>query len=198
MPPIDRGRARVATQKTGPTGRSVACTATVTALIVADASGNRRGAARTYRLKDLPQHIRAQIDVDALSGCWVTKRTDKDGYGRIGAEGAHRVVWKLLVSEIPAGLVLDHRDDWGCLSKACCYPRHLKMTTHRENVLRGTSFAAVNAAKTECEHGHPFDLFNTYIRPNGNRDCRACIRDRVAKYQRGLREARQSDLARAA
>ena len=49
--------------------------------------------------------------------------------------------------------------------------------------MRGTSSAAVNAAKDECDHGHPFDLFNTYFRPNGHRDCRICTARRQREYQ---------------
>lgn len=38
------------------------------------------------------------------------------------------------------------------------------------------------AAQTECVHGHPFSSDNTYIRPNGNRQCRACNRVSVDRY----------------
>ena len=33
-----------------------------------------------------------------------------------------------------------------------------------------------NAAKTHCANGHEFTPANTYVRPNGSRDCRACKR----------------------
>ncbi len=33
-----------------------------------------------------------------------------------------------------------------------------------------------NADKTQCKHGHPFDLANTYYTPDGRRRCRACLR----------------------
>jgi hypothetical protein len=50
--------------------------------------------------------------------------------------------------------------------------------------MRGNSPPAVNARKTCCRHGHPYDDRNTY-RPPGRRrrDCRACIRDRVRRYK---------------
>ncbi|MEQ4610303.1 hypothetical protein ABMX48_29395 [Streptomyces cavourensis] len=54
--------------------------------------------------------------------------------------------------------------------------------TVRENLLRGESFSAMNAAKTSCTNGHTYDETNTYIRPDGTRDCRACRRDAVARY----------------
>lgn len=35
------------------------------------------------------------------------------------------------------------------------------------------------ASKTHCKWGHEFNLINTYIRPDGNRDCRPCAQARV-------------------
>jgi hypothetical protein len=87
--------------------------------------------------------------------------------------------------------VLDHREDFGCLSKACGWPAHLLPVTNRENCTRNgvNGVAAINAAKTKCDSGHELDLYTTYWRPNGHRDCRICIRARVKKYRRRLREA---------
>jgi hypothetical protein len=147
-------------------------------------------AGHLVRLKDVPPRIRAHITIDAESGCWVSARNiDKDGYSRINGEGVHRIVWRLLIGPIPPGRVLDHVKARGCRWNACCNPAHLEPVTHRTNVLRGRSFAAVNARKTRCDHGHDYDLFNTYIRPDGHRDCRACGRRRVAEYKGRLRGA---------
>lgn len=147
------------------------------------------------RVDSLPPAIAVRVVVHPVSGCWVwTGRCDKDGYARIGSEAVHRLVYRLLVGEIPAGRpILDHQAAAGCIFRRCCFPGHLRPSTVRENTLAGRSFAAINAGKTRCDHGHPFDLANTYWRPNGHRDCRTCIRRRVAKYAR-----RQRDLARAA
>lgn len=151
--------------------------------------------ASVYDLDALPLPIRERITVDTDSGCWVSDRNiDRDGYSRTGGEGTHRVVWKLLVGEIPAGLVLDHVKARGCVWNCCVNPAHLEPVTQRENTLRGHSFAAVNAAKTRCDNGHEYTPENTY-RWRNRRDCRACIRARVRKYQHGLR---RSHLVRAA
>jgi hypothetical protein len=144
--------------------------------------------AAAFSLASLPAHLATLIAVDPQTLEWIwTGRLDRDGYGRIGNRGVHREVYQLLVGPIPPGREIDHVRRWGCTSRACCSPWHLEPVTSRENCMRGTSFAAVNAAKTECIHGHPFDLFGTYWRPNGHRDCRACIRDRVKRYQRRKR-----------
>lgn len=47
--------------------------------------------------------------------------------------------------------------------------------------------AADNAAKSHCDHGHPFDAENTYARPAGGRSCRAC--DRL--WHRSVRAAKK-------
>jgi hypothetical protein len=143
-----------------------------------------------YRIADLPLSLARNIVIDPETGEWIwTGLLDRDGYGRYSGEGVHRVVYKLLIGAIPAGLQIDHVQAWGCTSRACCSPWHLEAVTSRENSLRSNSFAAINAAKTECLNGHEFDLYTTYYRPVGHRDCRICIRARVKKYRCRRREA---------
>lgn len=146
-------------------------------------------------MAELPEVIRDRgVTIDPLSGCFrVGGPHDRDGYAKIGGETAHRIAWRELVGPIPDGLVLDHVARRGCRWRDCVLIDHLEPVTSRENTLRGCSFAAVNAAKTECDHGHPFDETNTY-RWRGRRDCRACGRRRVAEYKGRQR----ADLARAA
>ena len=73
-----------------------------------------------YDLGQLPAPIADWITVDPHSGCWrYTRRHDRDGYGRIGDEGAHRAVYRLLVGPIPAGKVLDHVKARGCTWNDC-------------------------------------------------------------------------------
>lgn len=58
-----------------------------------------------------------------------------------------------------------------------------------------------NRAKTHCKRGHPFDPLNTYAKPDGSRQCRAC-RDRYRQLgeagRRADRQARkeQAELSR--
>jgi hypothetical protein len=149
-----------------------------------------------WSLADLPDGIARRIVVHPYSGCWVwTGRTDRDGYGKLSRHSVHRLVYRLLVGEIPADRpILDHQAAAGCIFRSCCFPGHLRPSTVRENTLSGRSFAALNAGKTRCAHGHLFDARNTYWRPNGHRDCRACIRRRVAAYS----SRKRASLARAA
>lgn len=113
-----------------------------------------------------------------LGPCWLsTIRPDSNGYIVISPgsglvnKRTHQLIYERLVGPIPIGYEVDHL----CRVRGCCCPFHLEAVTHRVNALRGTSRNAVNAAKTECLRGHPFDELNTYIRPdNGGRNCKAC------------------------
>lgn len=160
----------------------------------------------TLLLDPLPLSLAAWIVVDPSTGCWLwTGRIDRDGYGRAGSIGAHRAVWLALRGPIPPGLQLDHlcHDPdicyltVKCPHRRCVNPDHLAVCTPLVNSLRSGSFAALNARKVRCDHGHVFTEANTY-RPPGRprRDCRACVRQRVHDYQARLRERGQ--LARAA
>lgn len=97
---------------------------------------------------------------------------------------AHRVAWIETKGDIPAGLTVDHL----CFNTLCVNPDHLRLLTLSDNSRNQRS-----ATKTHCVNGHEFTPENTYTRPQryrtGKRDCRACIRDRVAKYQAKQREA---------
>lgn len=43
-----------------------------------------------------------------------------------------------------------------------------------------------NAKKEFCPKGHPYDAVNTYIRPNGWRECRKCRELRKERSRGGM------------
>lgn len=97
--------------------------------------------------------------VEVGDGCWEYLPSKGKGYGRFSVRGkahpAHRVVWWLLEKpEIPEGFVLDHL----CSNPSCVNPGHLEAVSAWENILRGTSPAAINAAKERCPKGHPYAI----------------------------------------
>lgn len=139
--------------------------------------------------KPLQDRLRDGYSVDPVSGCWEWKRgKDTWGYGQIGIQvdgrtkqlQAHRVSYELHVGKIPDGLELDHL----CRNRACVNHSHLEPVTTRINVLRSLGPAAINAQKTHCHHGHPFDEINTGTH-RGKRFCRECRRkqDRERKIE---------------
>lgn len=131
------------------------------------------------------QRFWKKVAVDEETGCWVWKAyKNENGYGTFWVGGkkiyAHRHAWELLKGPIPAGLELDHL----CRVRSCVRPEHLEPVDQRTNILRGIAPTAVNATKTECVNGHPFDEANTYRYPDGKRDCRRCRRLRDREYWR--------------
>lgn len=88
---------------------------------------------------------------------------------------AHRWAYEMFRGPIPTGLVLDHL----CRNPACVDPWHLEAVTQLVNRERGLPIAsALNALKTHCIKGHPFDEANTIQRKNRvGRTCRLCRRD---------------------
>lgn len=129
----------------------------------------------------LPKTYRARLVREG--DCWTwTGWKLWNGYGRVRIHRTtlklvHRVVYELVVGPIPDGLTLDHL----CRNRACVNPAHLEPVTMRVNNLRGFGVSGVNARKTECPHGHPYDVANTRIY-RGFRYCRAC--DRLKRERR--------------
>lgn len=113
-------------------------------------------------------------------------KTQKNGYTVLSIKNKrvlrHRVSFQIFnCTKLGEGMVLDHL----CRNRACFNPMHLELVSNKENILRGKSFAAKNAAKTHCPKGHEYNFENTKYkviekgwRKGISRFCRQCKRDR--------------------
>ena len=108
-----------------------------------------------------------------------------NGYGQITYQGVHyqfhRFIYEYFYGKIDSNLVIHHK----CYNRKCCNPQHLEQTTSKENTLdkSSSSISAVNATKTHCIHGHEYTPENTYLRPNGSRNCKICQRIREREWE---------------
>ncbi len=121
--------------------------------------------------------------VEFTETCWLWRGGLSRGYGmfsaRPGMALAHRWLFKALRWN-PGELTLDHL----CRARHCVNVfDHLEPVPLGENIRRGYGIPGVNARKVHCKHGHPFDEENTYVAPDGRRNCRECKRQRMRRYR---------------
>lgn len=135
------------------------------------------------KFKPVIERFFDKIQVDSITGCWnwIGAKAGA-GYGiffmrtvngKMRYVYVHRFSWEYHHTEqIPENREPDHL----CNNKGCANPEHLRIVTHRENVLRGNSIVARNASRTHCPHGHEYTEENTRITKKGDRLCRACYK----------------------
>lgn len=153
---------------------------------------------RTY--PSLIERFLRDIDIesDGPAGCWnwLGAKNDK-GYGQIRHNNkviyTHRFSYEhFRQTTIPNGMYIDHL----CRNASCANPSHLRIVTPRINMIENSrSFSAINAAKTHCPKGHPYDDVHTYYRPDGRgKFCKTCLRERDANRKRDRRKVRCEEM----
>jgi HNH endonuclease len=132
--------------------------------------------------QEIALRILSRVEANA-EGCWLWPGALTNGYGAVSYKQrpmrmVHRIVYEALVADIPRGMVIDHL----CLETRCCRPSHLEPVSVAENWRRGTGTTS-RWKLTECHKGHPFTDDNTYVKPNGTRNCKACRRDALRRLR---------------
>src|SRR5688500_6125043 len=130
--------------------------------------------------KPIDPEVRFWKFVRKPAECWYWTGGNNGRYGVFSIGGknrwykeyAHRWSYSHFRGEIPAGKQINHL----CEVTLCVNPAHLEPVTPRENVRYGNAPAAKKHRQTHCIHSHEFTSSNTYIKPNGTRGCRECLK----------------------
>lgn len=118
----------------------------------------------------------SKVDKRGPDECWPWLGPLHRGYGAFGFKRktylSQRASMIVHGHDIPEKMHVDHM----CRNRSCVNPNHLRIVTSKVNTLENSvSVTAINAAKTHCKRGHPFDEANTkYGRRRYERICRAC------------------------
>lgn len=141
----------------------------------------------------IDEHIASIVEVGVWR-CWKLdkKASSSGGYSQIDVNGvrmmAHRVIYELLIGDIPRGLHLDHL----CRNSWCVHPNHLCPVTCKINVQRGAVIfnGQHQRARTVCPKGHPLSGRNVIYNKRGWRKCRKCKNNRAVEYYNRTKKIR--------
>ena len=109
----------------------------------------------------------------------------EDGRPTLGGRYVYRIAWEIEHGALPLGMVLHH----SCEHPWCINHEHLELMSQSEHMKLHGFFDGdvVQAEKTHCPQGHPYDDANTYHyrkvdKRTGityhERQCRTCRRER--------------------
>jgi hypothetical protein len=143
--------------------------------------------ASSMRITDFPAKwiARQMLKVRKGEDCWQwTGGHIRSGYARATFRGrtiyVHRLMYVVFRGPIPAKMVMDHL----CNNRKCVNPKHLKVTTSRDNLFRSPlTVASINAQKTECPKCGSAYITHRGRASNGKmytmRHCRPCALGRM-------------------
>jgi hypothetical protein len=153
---------------------------------------------------ELSRKILSKIELVEKTFCWrwggATARKKKP-YGKMWTGKRNRLVHRVAYEVFRDGGEIQGRQiHHTCMNKWCVNSWHMKAVSSAERIkeqgvwgrprrtrmsprlLAAKVVFNFNRAKTHCKGGHAFSSQNTYIKPSGERVCRACAKERAARY----------------
>jgi len=108
--------------------------------------------------------------------CWLwLNGYNSAGYGVVWdgkkQQLAHRISYVQCIGSLNKNLYVLHR----CDNRRCINPAHLFVGSHKQNMedMQNKS-RHFNSTKDVCKHGHLLNEENTYVLPDGHRQCKQC------------------------
>jgi HNH endonuclease len=125
-------------------------------------------------LEDIAKRFWKKVVIEGDDDCWIwTAATTKQGYGTFWPERRTTRTAHSVAFELEYGYKPEEDTHHTCETKLCCNPNHLEDLTKQEHGKH-----SVKARQTHCSRGHKYTEENTYVKPNGCRDCIKCRRIR--------------------
>jgi hypothetical protein len=140
--------------------------------------------------QSLEERFWSRVSPEPNSGCWLWEGATNRGHGKLRRTGGGSIYASHVSLTLhgrpqptPDAISCHH-----CDVAECVNPEHLYWGTHVTNTMdaynRGRrvappailAIAARERAQTHCKWGHEFTSENTYVAPDGRRQCRACQR----------------------
>lgn len=121
-----------------------------------------------------PITVRGKILKPIVTSADGRSKVTMNGGGRTERQLVHRMVLTAFAGPCPDGLEACHNNGNPTDNRL----RNLRWDTHSGNMQDMVRHGRSRAAYTHCKHGHPFDDINTYLHPQGFRQCRTCDRTR--------------------
>lgn len=135
------------------------------------------------------------IHVNVTDDCQLWTGPVNNGYGRYWVcrdyngrnvlRYAHVYAWERANGPVPEGKEVCHH----CDTPLCVRLDHLFLGTRLDNMRDAKAKGRIcngNKRKRVCKYGHKFTPANTWVRANGQRQCRVCKRRRKRESQKAV------------